>query len=104
MRFTIDEIRCLAVCISSHLNLSPSHNGITEETCGGSVLFYGRAQALTSLSPLQGIILELLKEAMVASLSGSKGFLIDGYPREVKQGEEFGRRVSVVMGNIPEEK
>lgn len=38
-----------------------------------------------------GIILELLKEAMVASLGHTKGFLIDGYPREVKQGEEFGR-------------
>ncbi|XP_077929012.1 adenylate kinase isoenzyme 5 isoform X2 [Halichoerus grypus] len=40
-----------------------------------------------------GIILELLKEAMLASLSDTKGFLIDGYPQEVKQGEEFGRRV-----------
>ncbi|XP_043316865.1 adenylate kinase isoenzyme 5 isoform X2 [Cervus canadensis] len=40
-----------------------------------------------------GIILELLKETMVASLSNTKGFLIDGYPREVKQGEEFGRRI-----------
>uniref|UniRef100_A0A8B7TTB6 Adenylate kinase isoenzyme 5-like n=1 Tax=Castor canadensis TaxID=51338 RepID=A0A8B7TTB6_CASCN len=39
-----------------------------------------------------GIVLELLKEAMVASLSNTKGFLIDGYPREVKQGEEFRRR------------
>ncbi|KAG3283404.1 adenylate kinase isoenzyme 5 isoform X3 [Ictidomys tridecemlineatus] len=40
-----------------------------------------------------GIVLELLKEAMVASLSNTKGFLIDGYPREVKQGQEFGRRI-----------
>ncbi|XP_019499581.1 PREDICTED: adenylate kinase isoenzyme 5 isoform X2 [Hipposideros armiger] len=40
-----------------------------------------------------GIILELLKEAMVASLGHTKGFLIDGYPQEVKQGEEFGRRI-----------
>ncbi|XP_005083686.1 adenylate kinase isoenzyme 5 isoform X1 [Mesocricetus auratus] len=40
-----------------------------------------------------GVILELLKEAMVASLGNTKGFLIDGYPREVKQGEEFGRRI-----------
>jgi len=40
-----------------------------------------------------GIILELLKEAMLASLSDTKGFLIDGYPQEVKQGEEFGRWV-----------
>ncbi|KAL6079238.1 hypothetical protein STEG23_004374, partial [Scotinomys teguina] len=40
-----------------------------------------------------GVILELLKETMVASLGHTKGFLIDGYPREVKQGEEFGRRI-----------
>ncbi|XP_052034889.1 adenylate kinase isoenzyme 5 isoform X2 [Apodemus sylvaticus] len=40
-----------------------------------------------------GVVLELLKEAMVASLGYTKGFLIDGYPREVKQGEEFGRRI-----------
>ncbi|XP_012577993.1 PREDICTED: adenylate kinase isoenzyme 5 isoform X2 [Condylura cristata] len=40
-----------------------------------------------------GFILELLKEAMVASLHDTKGFLIDGYPREVKQGEEFGHRI-----------
>ncbi|XP_028735003.1 adenylate kinase isoenzyme 5 isoform X2 [Peromyscus leucopus] len=40
-----------------------------------------------------GVILELLKETMVASLGYTKGFLIDGYPREVKQGEEFGQRI-----------
>ncbi|XP_042136103.1 adenylate kinase isoenzyme 5 isoform X3 [Peromyscus maniculatus bairdii] len=40
-----------------------------------------------------GVILELLKETMVASLGDTKGFLIDGYPREVKQGEEFGQRI-----------
>ncbi|XP_053446934.1 adenylate kinase isoenzyme 5 isoform X2 [Nycticebus coucang] len=40
-----------------------------------------------------GIILELLKEAMVASLGDTKGFLIDGYPREVRQGEEFRHRI-----------
>ncbi|KAG8507934.1 Adenylate kinase isoenzyme 5, partial [Galemys pyrenaicus] len=40
-----------------------------------------------------GFILELLKEAMVASLNDTKGFLIDGYPQEVKQGEEFGHRI-----------
>ncbi|XP_048207581.1 adenylate kinase isoenzyme 5 [Perognathus longimembris pacificus] len=40
-----------------------------------------------------GIILELLKEAMVASLSNTQGFLINGYPREVKQGEEFQRKI-----------
>uniref|UniRef100_A0A8C3XNA0 Adenylate kinase isoenzyme 5 n=1 Tax=Chelydra serpentina TaxID=8475 RepID=A0A8C3XNA0_CHESE len=35
------------------------------------------------------IVLTLLKEAMIASLGDTKGFLIDGYPRDVKQGEEF---------------
>ena len=31
------------------------------------------------------VVLDLLAEAMLAKLSGSKGFLIDGYPREVAQ-------------------
>ncbi|XP_067419522.1 adenylate kinase isoenzyme 5 [Emydura macquarii macquarii] len=35
------------------------------------------------------IVFALLKEAMIASLGDTKGFLIDGYPLEVKQGEEF---------------
>nr|XP_006129627.1 adenylate kinase isoenzyme 5 [Pelodiscus sinensis] len=40
--------------------------------------------------PVPGdIVLALLKEAMIASLGDTKGFLIDGYPQNVKQGEEF---------------
>ncbi|XP_074858834.1 adenylate kinase isoenzyme 5 [Carettochelys insculpta] len=35
------------------------------------------------------IVVELLKEAMLASLGDTKGFLIDGYPQDMKQGEEF---------------
>jgi len=35
------------------------------------------------------VVLDLLAEAMIAKLGGSKGFLIDGYPREVAQGKEF---------------
>lgn len=66
-------------------------------------MFFERAHFLSTLPLLQGIILELLREAMAASLGHTKGFLIDGYPREVKQGEEFGRRVSVAMGIVPEE-
>lgn len=31
---------------------------------------------------------------MIAKADVSKGFLIDGYPREVKQGEEFEKKVS----------
>ncbi|XP_036610549.1 adenylate kinase isoenzyme 5 isoform X2 [Trichosurus vulpecula] len=41
-----------------------------------------------------GIVLELLKEAMATHLGGdTKGFLIEGYPQEVKQGEEFECRI-----------
>lgn len=35
------------------------------------------------------IVLELLRDAMVAKLDSSKGFLIDGYPREKDQGVAF---------------
>ena len=31
------------------------------------------------------MVLDLLAEAMIAKLAGSKGYLIDGYPREVAQ-------------------
>ena len=31
------------------------------------------------------MVLDLLAEAMIAKISGSKGYLIDGYPREVAQ-------------------
>lgn len=41
------------------------------------------------LVPLEDV-LDLIKEAMVKAFKeGSKGFLIDGYPREVKQGKQF---------------
>lgn len=45
-------------------------------------------------SPLQDTVLDMLRDAMVAKADVSKGFLIDGYPREVKQGEEFEKKVS----------
>uniref|UniRef100_A0A8C9RR87 Adenylate kinase 1 n=1 Tax=Scleropages formosus TaxID=113540 RepID=A0A8C9RR87_SCLFO len=38
-------------------------------------------------------ILNMIKEAMIAKASTSKGFLIDGYPREVRQGEEFEKKI-----------
>ncbi|XP_078678274.1 uncharacterized protein LOC144914352 isoform X3 [Branchiostoma floridae x Branchiostoma belcheri] len=34
-------------------------------------------------------VLELLKDAMIARADKSKGFLVDGYPREIRQGTEF---------------
>ncbi|XP_038601028.1 adenylate kinase isoenzyme 5 [Tachyglossus aculeatus] len=40
-----------------------------------------------------GTVLELLKEAMAASFGGTKGFLIDGFPQDVTQGEEFERKI-----------
>merc|ERR1712033_41613 len=39
-------------------------------------------------------VLDLLAEAMLKRLGGSKGFLIDGYPREVAQGEEFEKAIA----------
>jgi len=39
-------------------------------------------------------VLGLVKEAMLKSLPTSKGFLIDGYPRDVAQGEEFETTIS----------
>uniref|UniRef100_A0A5S6R341 adenylate kinase n=1 Tax=Trichuris muris TaxID=70415 RepID=A0A5S6R341_TRIMR len=36
------------------------------------------------------VVLDLIKEAMLKALTqGSKGFLIDGFPRDVTQGEKF---------------
>lgn len=35
------------------------------------------------------VVLELLAEKMLALLSDSKGYLIDGYPRELDQGRQF---------------
>lgn len=40
------------------------------------------------------VVLDLLAEAMIGKLEGSKGFLIDGYPREVAQGEEFEKEIT----------
>jgi len=39
------------------------------------------------------VVLDLLAEAMLSKLSTSKGFLIDGYPREVAQGQEFEKEI-----------
>ena len=52
-----------------------------------------------NLVPLD-TVLELVKDAMIARRSTSKGFLIDGYPREVQQGLEFEDKVGAVKGVI----
>ncbi|CAH1271782.1 AK5 [Branchiostoma lanceolatum] len=40
------------------------------------------------------VVLDLLKEAMLAKAGESQGFLIDGYPREVQQGAEFEEKIA----------
>lgn len=37
----------------------------------------------------QEVVLDLLAEAMLSKVATSKGFLIDGYPREQAQGVQF---------------
>ena len=41
-------------------------------------------------------MLTLLKEAMLKKAATSKGFLIDGYPRELDQGKRFEADVAAV--------
>merc|ERR1712142_695022 len=64
---------------------------LRDEVASGSKL--GKSLALTmkkgDLVSLE-TVLQLIRNAMVkAALNGSDGFLIDGYPREVKQGAVF---------------
>ena len=35
------------------------------------------------------LVLDMIKKAMLARVATSKGFLIDGYPRQVDQGIQF---------------
>ncbi|XP_067001310.2 adenylate kinase isoenzyme 1 isoform X2 [Anabrus simplex] len=44
------------------------------------------------LVPME-VVLDLLKEAMLEKLNTSKGFLIDGYPRELIQGTTFEQQI-----------
>lgn len=74
---------------------------LREEVASGSE----RGQELSAimqqgqLVPLD-LVLELVKDAMIAKRSSSKGFLIDGYPREVQQGLQFEDKVGAVKGVI----
>ncbi|KAJ8955551.1 hypothetical protein NQ318_001381 [Aromia moschata] len=47
------------------------------------------------LVPLE-VVLDLIREAMLAALPTSKGFLIDGYPREREQGILFEKNIAPV--------
>ena len=40
------------------------------------------------------VVLDMIKEAMLANVDNAKGFLIDGYPRKVDQGIEFEKEVN----------
>jgi len=40
------------------------------------------------------VVLDLLKQAMLKNVSTAKGYLIDGYPREVEQGEDFEKDIA----------
>ncbi|KAK9510042.1 hypothetical protein O3M35_004915 [Rhynocoris fuscipes] len=40
------------------------------------------------------VVMGLLAEKMLAELSNTKGYLIDGYPRELAQGEQFEQLIS----------
>jgi adenylate kinase len=45
------------------------------------------------------VVLDMIKETMLAKKSVSKGFLIDGYPRAVNQGVEFENEVIFIIKN-----
>lgn len=40
--------------------------------------------------------MELLNTKIISKIATSKGFLIDGYPREKQQGEEFETAVNLI--------
>jgi len=40
------------------------------------------------------IVLELIKNAMLKEINNAKGYLIDGYPREIEQGVEFEDKIA----------
>ncbi|XP_012926408.1 adenylate kinase isoenzyme 5 isoform X2 [Heterocephalus glaber] len=52
-----------------------------------------RASAEVGEQTPSAVVLELLQEAMTARLGDARGFLISGFPRGLKQGEEFALRV-----------
>ncbi|XP_050730228.1 adenylate kinase isoenzyme 1-like [Eriocheir sinensis] len=58
------------------------------------------------LVPLE-VVLDLLAEAMLKRVSTSKGFLIDGYPREQAQGVQFEKSIlpctKVLYFEVPDE-
>ena len=39
------------------------------------------------------VVLNMIKEAMLANKDSTNGFLVDGYPRQIDQGKEFESQV-----------
>ncbi|KAJ8301006.1 hypothetical protein KUTeg_022525 [Tegillarca granosa] len=68
---------------------------LREEVASGSELGKELSQIMEKgqLVPLD-VVLKLLKNAMISKASTSKGFLIDGYPREMEQGVRFEKEVT----------
>lgn len=56
--------------------------------------------SLVHVLRFQNIVLQLLKEAMLAKAATSRGFLIDGYPRELDQGIKFEKEVIIPYTRI----
>lgn len=67
--------------------------GVIKWTPGQCCLAVMETDYLVLAPPPQDTVLDMIKDAMIAKADVSKGFLIDGYPREVKQGEEFEKKV-----------
>lgn len=43
------------------------------------------------------IVLDLIKQAILKNVNTAKGFLIDGYPREIQQGVDFEDKVTFLF-------
>ena len=78
-----------------------SHCMIRNKVASGSE----RGQKLNEIMKTGGLVpletvLAMIKDKMLAN-ADAKGFLIDGYPREVAQGEQFESTVSLKLICIP---
>ncbi|CAG7724097.1 unnamed protein product [Allacma fusca] len=53
------------------------------------------------------VVLDLIKQAILKKLANANGFLIDGYPREVEQGEDFEKVIApcsiILYFEVPDE-
>lgn len=101
--------QCERLVAKYHLTHLSSGDLLRDEVKSGSTrgASLSAVMAAGELVPLE-IVLDLIAEAMVNAVAkGSKGFLIDGYPREVKQGEQFENEImparTVIYFEVSEE-